>query len=83
MRVVGINPGPVATDRHETLMRKVAKDRLGDPDRWRELEKTMPFGRAATSEEIAAMAAFLASDLSAYTTGTIISIDGGIANRPL
>jgi enoyl-[acyl-carrier-protein] reductase (NADH) len=27
------------------------------------------------------MAAFLASDLSAYTTGTIITIDGGLAHR--
>jgi NAD(P)-dependent dehydrogenase (short-subunit alcohol dehydrogenase family) len=36
---------------------------------------------AATPEEIAAMAAFLASDLSAYTTGTIITIDGGLAHR--
>ena len=27
------------------------------------------------------MAAFLASDLSAYTTGTIITIDGGLAHK--
>jgi NAD(P)-dependent dehydrogenase (short-subunit alcohol dehydrogenase family) len=81
LRVVGINPGPVATDRHVTLMRKQAQDKLGDPERWRELSKSLPFGRAATPEEIAAMAAFLASDHSAYTTGTIITIDGGLANR--
>ena len=74
-------PGPVATDRHVTLMRKQAQDKLGDPERWRELSKNLPFGRAATPEEIAAMAAFLASDLSAYTTGTIITIDGGLAHR--
>ena len=41
----------------------------------------MPFGRAAKPEEIAAMVAFLASDLSGYTTGTIVTIDGGAANR--
>ena len=81
LRVVGINPGPVATDRHVTLMRKQAQDKLGDPERWRELSKSLPYGRAATPEEIAAMAAFLASDHSAYTTGTIITIDGGLANR--
>ena len=81
LRVVGINPGPVATDRHVTLMRKQAQDKLGDPERWRELSKTLPFGRAATPEEIAAMAAFLASDHSAYTTGTIVTIDGGLAHR--
>jgi len=81
LRVVGINPGPVATDRHVTLMRKQAQDKLGDPERWRELSKSLPFGRAATPEEIAAMAAFLASDHSAYTTGTIVTIDGGLAHR--
>jgi 3-oxoacyl-[acyl-carrier protein] reductase len=81
LRVVGINPGPVATDRHVTLMRKQAQDKLGDSERWRELSKSLPFGRAATPEEIAAMAAFLASDHSAYTTGTIVTIDGGLAHR--
>ncbi|MGH7126789.1 MAG: short-chain dehydrogenase/reductase, partial [Stellaceae bacterium] len=81
LRVVGINPGPVATDRHVMLIRKQAQDTLGDPERWRELAKGLPYGRAATPEEIAAMAAFLASDLSAYTTGTIITIDGGLANK--
>jgi hypothetical protein len=81
VRVVGINPGPVSTDRLVTLLRKRAQDRLGDAERWQELVKPMPFGRAATPEEIAAMVAFLASDRSAYTTGTIVTIDGGAANR--
>jgi NAD(P)-dependent dehydrogenase (short-subunit alcohol dehydrogenase family) len=81
VRVVGINPGPVATGRIETLMRKRAKDRWGDEERWEELMKPLPFGRAATTEEIAAMAAFLASDLSGYTSGTIVTIDGGAAHR--
>jgi len=81
LRVVGINPGPVATDRLVTLLKKRAQDNLGDANRWQELVKPMPFGRAATPEEIAAMAAFLASDLAGYTTGTIVTIDGGAANR--
>jgi NAD(P)-dependent dehydrogenase (short-subunit alcohol dehydrogenase family) len=81
LRVVGINPGPVATDRLVTLLKKRAQDRLGDAGRWQELVKPMPFGRAARPEEIAAMVAFLASDLSGYTTGTIVTIDGGAAHR--
>src|SRR6202047_316255 len=71
VRVVGINPGPVATDRLVTLLKKRAQDRLGDAARWQELTKPMPFGRAAKPEEIAAMVAFLGSDLSGSTTGTI------------
>jgi NAD(P)-dependent dehydrogenase (short-subunit alcohol dehydrogenase family) len=41
----------------------------------------MPFGRPATTDEIAAMVIFLASDLSAYTSGTIVTIDGGLTYR--
>ena len=43
--------------------------------------RPLPMGRAGKPEEIGAMVAFLASDLSAYTSGTIITIDGGAANR--
>lgn len=81
VRVVGVNPGPVATDRLVGLMRKEAGTRLGDPERWTELTSGFPFGRAATVEEIAATVVLLASDLSSYTTGTIVTIDGGMVNR--
>jgi len=81
VRVVGINPGPVSTGRLETLQRGRAKSLLGDPERWREMLADLPFGRAAAPEEIAAMVAFLASDLSAYTTGTIVTIDGGSSHK--
>jgi 3-oxoacyl-[acyl-carrier protein] reductase len=81
LRVVGINPGAIATDRLITLMESRAKDRFGDETRWQELMQPLPMGRAGTPHEIAVMVALLASDLSAYTTGTIITIDGGAANR--
>lgn len=81
LRVVGVNPGAIATERLVTIMKKRAQDRLGDAARWEELMKPLPYGRAGTPEEIGHMVAFLASDLSAYTTGTIITIDGGAANR--
>ena len=78
MRVVAINPGPVATGRMEGRLRGQAAKELGDAERWRELTKTMPYGRPAAPEEIAAAVAFLASPLSGYTTGTVLTIDGGI-----
>jgi NAD(P)-dependent dehydrogenase (short-subunit alcohol dehydrogenase family) len=81
LRVVGINPGAIATDRLITMMKVRAKDRFGDENRWEELMKPLPMGRAGKPEEIGVMVAFLASDISAYTTGTIVTIDGGAANR--
>jgi 3-hydroxybutyrate dehydrogenase len=36
-------------------------------------------GRLGTAEEIAAVAVYLASDDSSFTTGTTISVDGGIS----
>jgi NAD(P)-dependent dehydrogenase (short-subunit alcohol dehydrogenase family) len=76
IRVVGINPGPVATDRMQTMFRARAAKELGDENRWQELTAGMPFGRAARPEEIAAAVAFLASPRSGYTSGTILTIDG-------
>ena len=81
IRVVGINPGPVKTDRLVTLYRQMAETQLGDAGRYEELFKGLSFGRPGTPEEIAWMAAFLASERSAYTSGTIVTIDGGAANR--
>jgi meso-butanediol dehydrogenase/(S,S)-butanediol dehydrogenase/diacetyl reductase len=37
----------------------------------------MPIGRLADPEELAAAAAFLASDDASYVTGAIFPVDGG------
>jgi len=36
-----------------------------------------PMGRIGTAAEVASLALYLASDESAYTTGTAVAIDGG------
>jgi NAD(P)-dependent dehydrogenase (short-subunit alcohol dehydrogenase family) len=81
VRVVAISPGPVATDRLIGLMRKKAQDRTGDAENWRDLFKPLPFGRASSPNEIGAAIAFLASELSGYTSGAVMVIDAGLSAR--
>ena len=79
IRVVGINPGPVGTDRHVTLLKTRAKHQFGDESRYKEFQKGLPLGRPAHAREIGDLMAFLASDRSGYTSGVIYTVDGGIS----
>ncbi len=63
-----IAPGYVDTD---------MTSELGDARR-EELLKTIPLGRTATPEEIAAVIAFLSSDAASYVTGAVVPVDGGL-----
>ncbi|MYZ43955.1 SDR family oxidoreductase [Schauerella aestuarii] len=81
IRVVGVNPGPVATDRMVKLMKRRALDWYGDEGRWEELFDKYPAKRPASAEEVADLMVYLASDRAGYITGTIVTIDGGIASR--
>jgi hypothetical protein len=79
IRVLGVNPGQIVTERLETMQRSMAEKRWGDPERWQELwDARYPPGQP---EHIADMVSFLASDLSSNTTGSIITIDGGHCAR--
>jgi NAD(P)-dependent dehydrogenase (short-subunit alcohol dehydrogenase family) len=84
--VNAICPGPI-----ETNLRANSMEILGpgvpdmmnagvgaDPSAWKAI---VPVGRRGTVEEIAALAAFLASQSAAYITGAPIVIDGGWTAR--
>jgi NAD(P)-dependent dehydrogenase (short-subunit alcohol dehydrogenase family) len=81
VRVLGVNPGPTATERLVMLMQRKSADRTGDPERWRELTEPLPFGRAAEPAEIADMIVFAASDRASFVSGTVLTVDGGVAAR--
>ncbi len=81
IRVLGVSPGPVATDRLLSLYKQMAASKLGDANRYQELFKGMAFDRPATAEEIASTVAFAASERSSYTTGVVFAIDGGAAAK--
>lgn len=67
IRVNAIAPGTIATD----LLKGISDDKM------EQHLKNIKMGRFGTPEEVADLAAFLASDYSKYITGQIIGIDGG------
>jgi 3-oxoacyl-[acyl-carrier protein] reductase len=51
------------------------------PEFFKQAMARNPTGRAATPQEIASAAVFLASPVSSYTTGVNLLVDGAISNR--
>jgi len=70
IRVNAIAPGATITPINE--------DWVEDQEKKAKVESHIPMGRAGTSDEMAAAAAFLASDEAAYITGQTLFIDGGL-----
>ena len=64
-----IAPGFIATDMTKAIGDKATQQYL----------ESIPAGRAGQPEDVANLAAFLASPESDYITGTVIRIDGGLA----
>ena len=70
IRVNAICPGLIKTKFSEALWQN---------EKWLSgFIKQLPLGRMGTVEEIAGLALFLASEASAYCTGTLFTADGGI-----
>lgn len=78
VRVLAVNPGPVETEKHINDTRRLAKERFGDENRWRDVMSGLPMKRAATTDEVSSMVAFLCSDHASYISGSSIAIDGGL-----
>jgi 3-oxoacyl-[acyl-carrier protein] reductase len=72
-------PGTIATDRMINL-NKAAAERGGISldEAIKRAGAAVPVGRLGTVEEFGAVAAFLASPLASYVTGSMIRIDGGL-----
>jgi 3-oxoacyl-[acyl-carrier protein] reductase len=73
IRVVGVLPGRIATDRMTQL------DGLsGDPEGSRaRASASIPLGRYGSPEEFGRVAAFLLSPAASYVTGVMVPVDGG------
>jgi NAD(P)-dependent dehydrogenase (short-subunit alcohol dehydrogenase family) len=69
IRVNSIIPGPIdGTEGVRRLLPGKASEQLA---------RSIPLGRFGTAEEVGAAAAFLASPLASFVTGTALSVDGG------
>ncbi|ABK61712.1 3-ketoacyl-ACP reductase [Clostridium novyi A str. NCTC 538] len=66
--VNAIAPGFISTDMTDVLSDKVKE----------EIKKNIPLRRIGEGKDIANTVAFLASDMGAYITGQVISVDGGM-----
>ena len=71
IRVNSIHPGVIDTP-------MLDETRMATPGSMEELLERIPLGRIAQPEEVAKLALFLASDDSAYSTGSEFIIDGGL-----
>jgi NAD(P)-dependent dehydrogenase (short-subunit alcohol dehydrogenase family) len=81
VRVLGVNPGWVETDRSRASLGKRAAAELGDATRWPELVKDWPRGRLIQPREIAEVVVFMASDRASAVSGTIVTVDAGFTSR--
>lgn len=74
IRVNAVGPGAIVTPINMAW--------INDPKAKAEVESHIPMGRAGTSEEIAAVFAFLASDEASYITGQTLFACGGLTLYP-
>ena len=73
IRVNNVAPGAIATP--------INQETMDDPDKRRTLEQVVPMQRMGDPEEVAEVALFLASDRSAYVTGSTYYVDGGMVRH--
>lgn len=79
VRVLGVHPGLIITDRLTDLLAQRAENELGDATRWGELVPADP--APGTVEQVADVVTFLVSPRAGHISGTMLTLDGGSSAR--
>jgi NAD(P)-dependent dehydrogenase (short-subunit alcohol dehydrogenase family) len=74
VRVLGVHPPATRTDRIVSIVKTVAKNRLGDESRWEEVLNDGSFGRVIEPEQVADTVAFLASPCAGQLSGVMLNL---------
>jgi len=77
IRVNTVNPGPVNNQFQANVENDLSKILQRNATEF--FDEIIPMGRHALPEEIAKSVYYLASDMSAFTTGITLSVDGGMS----
>ncbi|WP_433747882.1 glucose 1-dehydrogenase [Falsibacillus pallidus] len=74
IRVNNIGPGAMNTP--------INAEKFADPEQRKEVESMIPMGYIGKPEEVANVAAWLASEQASYVTGITLFVDGGMTKYP-
>jgi NAD(P)-dependent dehydrogenase (short-subunit alcohol dehydrogenase family) len=74
VRVLALGPGAIRTPINQSVW--------ADPAASADLLTKIPLGRMGSTDEVAAMAVVLCSDVASYVTGTTVMVDGGMTDYP-
>jgi NAD(P)-dependent dehydrogenase (short-subunit alcohol dehydrogenase family) len=81
VRVLGVNPGWVETDRTVPYLRSEAERLFGDAEKWRDVTGTWSLARLIRPSEIADVVVFLASDRASAVSGEVLAVDIGFTAK--